>query len=300
MNLNIELLEEALGRLHPAFVHFPIALFLVAGVLELFNLRRSKPSHVALVCLAFGVAGAALAAYSGWERAEHEAPGASLEELLFRHRWCAIGSAGCALLALSAGALARSADGGGRLRVYRGALFLAVGLVSYVGFLGGEMVYGVGYVTEVFKAPTASEAADQPIAAPSELLPSTLVEEPPGMGDMPEGGEDAPIADVPDPGPARIDYTAQVLPIFERACFECHGPTGKSRGGLRLHEREPLFEGDEGFWIILPEDSAGSYLMELINLPPGDPDIMPKDGEPLSPEEIKLLADWIDQGASWE
>ena len=43
------------GKLHPVVVHFPIALLIVAAILEFVRLRRgeSRPSRVAVACLVF-------------------------------------------------------------------------------------------------------------------------------------------------------------------------------------------------------------------------------------------------------
>jgi uncharacterized membrane protein len=47
---------QTLGRLHVVIVHFPIALLLVAGVIELYRTLRGKRglSPTAAVCLGLG------------------------------------------------------------------------------------------------------------------------------------------------------------------------------------------------------------------------------------------------------
>ena len=59
---------EQIGRMHMAIVHFPIALLLVAGMIELFRamLRKDRPSTTAIVCLSIGAVTASVAAVAGW------------------------------------------------------------------------------------------------------------------------------------------------------------------------------------------------------------------------------------------
>ena len=42
--------------------------------------------------------------------------------------------------------------------------------------------------------------------------------------------------------PQVIDYARDIKPIFEKNCYECHGPT-KARGRLRLHAGEFILKG---------------------------------------------------------
>lgn len=96
----------------------------------------------------------------------------------------------------------------------------------------------------------------------------------------------------------RIDFAKDVRPILERSCWKCHGPQ-KQKGGLRFDRRQgAITTGDSGKKAIAPGHADDSELIrrtEAVNVD----DRMPPKSEPLSPEQIKILRAWIDQGANW-
>ncbi len=94
---------------------------------------------------------------------------------------------------------------------------------------------------------------------------------------------------------APVDFSREVLPILQRACFECHDAK-LSKGKLRLDSRDTAFQKPS---IVVPGNSAKSELFRRITLPKGHDDVMPNRGEPLSTTQADLLKAWIDQGAAW-
>lgn len=100
------------------------------------------------------------------------------------------------------------------------------------------------------------------------------------------------------PAPA-IDFAHEVVPLLTKHCGECH--TGDARqGGYSLNARElTLAGGDSGIAGLVPGDAATSELIRRITTADLD-ERMPADGEPLPPEEIAVLARWIDAGAPWD
>lgn len=97
--------------------------------------------------------------------------------------------------------------------------------------------------------------------------------------------------------PAAIDFTAQIEPILRERCYECHGEK-KGRGKLRLHVRDLALKGGATGPLLVPGDSAKSYLVQRL-LGEGGEDRMPLDEDPLSEAETALIRAWIDQGAHW-
>src|SRR5919109_4196168 len=97
-----------------------------------------------------------------------------------------------------------------------------------------------------------------------------------------------------------VNYDRDIKPIFEQACFRCHGPE-KPRSGFRLDNRASALEGgDNNTNNIVPGKSAESLLIyyvaghvEDMEMPP------PGKGDRLTPEQIGLLRTWIDEGAQW-
>jgi len=94
-----------------------------------------------------------------------------------------------------------------------------------------------------------------------------------------------------------IDFATQIEPILQAQCYECHGEK-KARGKLRLHSRDLALKGGATGPLLVPGDSAKSYLIQRI-LGEGGEDQMPLDEDPLPPEQIALLRAWVDQGAAW-
>lgn len=93
----------------------------------------------------------------------------------------------------------------------------------------------------------------------------------------------------------RPDFARDVLPIFRRTCFECHGEK-KQEGDLRLDQRRAALEHATA---IVPGDSAKSELYRRVTLTAGHDEIMPAIGKPLTKSETEVLRRWIDAGAAW-
>ncbi|MEP7361634.1 MAG: PSD1 and planctomycete cytochrome C domain-containing protein [Acidobacteriota bacterium] len=87
---------------------------------------------------------------------------------------------------------------------------------------------------------------------------------------------------------ATVDFTGEVLPIFQASCFACHsGP--HAQAGLRLDT-----PGSRP--SILPGNSTGSVLIHRI-LGQRGAQRMPPAGDPLTPEQVAVIRAWIDEGA---
>ncbi len=109
--------------------------------------------------------------------------------------------------------------------------------------------------------------------------------------------------DQPDKSkPPRIDFARQVRPILSENCFRCHGPDHEERKAkLRLDIKEGAFgKLRSGGRAIVPGNSKKSELIARITaaeiserMPPA------KINKHLSPQQIDLLRQWIDQGADW-
>lgn len=133
------------GRSHPLIIHFPIALLVLSGVVELWRMARRRPAYVDGVPLLVRVAAvfAVVAAASGliWSR-EHDASDA----LLMQHRNFGVITAGVSLAVLVAGELARRRPLNGPLALtFRLGLFAATLLVAATAHMGGRMVFGEGF-----------------------------------------------------------------------------------------------------------------------------------------------------------
>ena len=90
-----------------------------------------------------------------------------------------------------------------------------------------------------------------------------------------------------------IDFRSQIAPIFARHCLGCHGKD-ESKGGVSLHTKAEFLAAE----MVVPGEPDSSQLLELITPEDGEAS-MPKDGKPLSEDEIKTIRTWILQGAKW-
>jgi len=105
------------------------------------------------------------------------------------------------------------------------------------------------------------------------------------------------VPKLPSAASRPVDFTKEVRPIFEAACYQCHGPE-KQKSDFRLDVKSLALKGGEHGQAIIPGRSAESPLIHFVAGVVADMK-MPVKGEPLSREQIGLLRAWIDQGALW-
>ncbi|HEV8541042.1 MAG TPA: c-type cytochrome domain-containing protein [Verrucomicrobiae bacterium] len=96
----------------------------------------------------------------------------------------------------------------------------------------------------------------------------------------------------------KVDFAKSIQPILEKRCIECHGPK-KQKGDLRLDSKDAALKGGKDAKAIVPEKLSDSDMVRRISLPPGDDDIMPPKGDPLTKDQIELIKKWISEGAEW-
>jgi hypothetical protein len=88
--------------------------------------------------------------------------------------------------------------------------------------------------------------------------------------------------------------------LLEAKCLSCHH-SEKDKGKLDMSTRWKILEGGDSGPAINIERAEQSEILLRVRLPHDDDEIMPpaKKGKPLTGEEIKQLADWIQSGAPW-
>jgi hypothetical protein len=97
----------------------------------------------------------------------------------------------------------------------------------------------------------------------------------------------------------KIDYNTEVKPILNKNCLGCHGGVKKAGDVSFLFEHEMLEPAKSGKAPVVRGDAHASEMIRRI-LTKDEDEKMPKNGNPLSEEDIDILTKWIDQGASWE
>ncbi len=95
-----------------------------------------------------------------------------------------------------------------------------------------------------------------------------------------------------------VDFSADVKPILNNKCISCHGGVKAKAGFSVLFRDEALAKTESGKPAIIPGDPGASEMIRRITA--NDPEErMPYKHEPLSKDEIKILTQWIKQGAKW-
>ncbi len=94
---------------------------------------------------------------------------------------------------------------------------------------------------------------------------------------------------------SQISYLGQIQPIFNTNCTGCH--MGGGAATLDLTNYNGVMTGGVSGLAVISGDHQNSELYNRITLPEGAAGSMPPN-DPLSPVEINLIAEWINEGAN--
>ncbi len=159
----------AQGFLHPATVHFPIALLLLgAGFVVLGWKWQSVGTQIPLACLLLGAASAIASTAMGWAFAPEQGYGSGWDLLQWDreidvHRWSGvIVSAAATLFALIA-LVALWKDSPALTTTWKVGLLICAGMVGAVGHQGGEMSYGKDFYPKAWRILVGESQQEEPI-----------------------------------------------------------------------------------------------------------------------------------------
>lgn len=306
---------EFIGRLHPLIVHLPIGILLFAFALILLQrVRRVDIESIIGFALLLGSISAVAACMAGWilaQSGEYDA------DLVFKHQWTGIATAGLGLLAFFVK----------RIRDILATMTVMVLVVA--GHYGGNLTHGEDYLFPKKKTPSVKMAqtadslqviGNQQIignqqvmgssATTKEGVPNTAKE---GLSNTTKEGlpntttaalinpsTPLPNAPVQTIVQKRFVYKDAVIPILEAKCYGCHSAT-KKKGGLRLDSEDFIREGGKNGAVLTAGNPEQSKMYASLLLPEDDDDHMPPKGKPqLTPQEIATLHFWIKGGASFQ
>jgi mono/diheme cytochrome c family protein len=94
-----------------------------------------------------------------------------------------------------------------------------------------------------------------------------------------------------------VDFAGKVAPILRTSCGQCH-LNGKSKGGLNFDTRAALMKGGDSGPSVVVGKADESLLIQLVEGKDEDR-IMPAKGKRLTPDEIAILRNWVNDGAAW-
>jgi len=107
------------------------------------------------------------------------------------------------------------------------------------------------------------------------------------------------FADPAHAGAASLEwFEKKIRPILVGHCYACHSADTKPAGELRVDDRNGLLMGGDSGPAVVPGDPGKSLLLRRIKH--ANPNRrMPKEGKPLTDEQVEDLALWIRDGAPW-
>ncbi len=250
-------ITEFIGHFHPAVVHLPIGILLIALLLQWLSTKNKYhvlKEAVPVVLLCGGIA-AFFSCVSGYLLSIND----DYDTILVSwHMWM-----GLAVMFVSFLLYAKE----------RNPLFgvnknlLSVGLLILVfvtGHLGGSLTHGSDYFSKplenIFSDDSVSNATIKPIANVQEA----------------------------------VAYSEVIKPILQTKCYSCHN-ANKKKGGLRMDDSLLLMKGGKDGKIIETGNAAESEMIKRLLLPVDNDDHMPPREKPqLTEQQIALLHWWID------
>lgn len=125
------------------------------------------------------------------------------------------------------------------------------------------------------EAPATEAPATQPAAATDTSVPAAA---------------ESPTAGAASGG-ATVSFATDIMPLIESRCINCHGGE-RTQEGLDMKTHAALMAGSENGPVVTPGDAANSTMAQMVI-----EGKMPKRGPKLTPDQVQLLVDWINQGA---
>jgi uncharacterized membrane protein len=144
----------------------------------------------------------------------------------------------------------------------------------------------------------ASPATNTPAAQPTEVVateapateaPATETVAAATDTSAPAAGE-TPTAGAASGG-TTVSFATDIMPLIESRCINCHGGE-RTQEGLDMKTHASIMAGSENGAVVTPGDAANSSLAQMVL-----EGKMPKRGPKLTPDQVQLIVDWINQGA---
>ena len=90
-------------------------------------------------------------------------------------------------------------------------------------------------------------------------------------------------------------FEAQVLPLLQSRCYECHSHEKKIKGGLALDLKSGWQTGGDSGPAIIPGDVSKSHVITAVRYASPEMEMPPKGK--LSASEIEVFEKWVAMGA---
>nr|WP_146392884.1 c-type cytochrome domain-containing protein [Allorhodopirellula solitaria] len=135
------------GFLHPATIHFPIALLIIGAMFVVLGWKwPTLGTQMPLACLWIGAVSAVVATLMGWSFSVEKGYGSwarfDLDSEIFWHRWSAVVVTILSCIFSIVAFVWVKRPSPGLAKTWKVGLLLIAGLVAAVGHQGGELTYG--------------------------------------------------------------------------------------------------------------------------------------------------------------
>ena len=90
-----------------------------------------------------------------------------------------------------------------------------------------------------------------------------------------------------------VSFYRQIRPLLQRNCAGCHQPS-KLGGKLLLTTHAGLLKGGENGPALVAGKPDESLMIDFIS---GDKPEMPRNADPLAPQQVQLISRWVAEGA---
>ncbi|WP_425572414.1 c-type cytochrome domain-containing protein [Novipirellula caenicola] len=170
------------GYLHPATVHFPIALLTVGALFVVLGMKWPEiGTQIPLACLILGALSSVAATAMGWSFATQQGYAGwdriDFDSEVFWHRWSGIIVTIMAVVLMVVAAISVWKDSIAWTRIWKVGLLVVAGIVGLVGHQGGELSYGKDFYPKAFRVLFGTEGQSQsPIAVVVESNEGVTVE----------------------------------------------------------------------------------------------------------------------------
>ena len=141
------------GFLHPATIHFPIALLVMGGMFVVLGWKWPPlGAQIPVACLVIGAASSVAASLMGWSFAEQRGHGTWFDPTkeIFWHRWSGVLVTVLAVVFAGVALAASKRDSSFLHKTWKSGLVIVAVLVGLVGHQGGELTYGNTFYQRAF------------------------------------------------------------------------------------------------------------------------------------------------------
>jgi uncharacterized membrane protein len=135
-----------------------------------------------------------------------------------------------------------------------------------------------------------STPASQPTSAPAVATEAPATVPAAATDTSAPAVDNTPTAGTTASG-ASVSFANDILPLIQSRCTNCHGGQ-RTEKELNLTTYEGVMAGSENGPVVTPSDAADSTMAEMVSNGK-----MPKRGPKLTPDQVALIVDWINQGA---